>query len=82
MQRLGWDAADIERICFLVGRHHTYTAVEGADYQILIEADFLVNLYEGKATQEAIDHACHTIFKTKSGRMLLAKMFPVTAQEV
>ena len=25
----------------------TYTDIHGADYQILVEADFLVNLFEG-----------------------------------
>lgn len=33
----------IERICWLVGHHHTYDSITGIDYQILVEADFLVN---------------------------------------
>ncbi len=34
---------DVERISWLVDNHHTYTNVEGLDYQILLEADYIVN---------------------------------------
>ena len=36
----------IDRVCFLIGHHHTYAPIEGIDHQILVEADFLVNVYE------------------------------------
>ena len=36
----------VERIIWLVTHHHTYTNIDGIDYQILIEADFLVNASE------------------------------------
>ena len=45
---------DIERIVYLVTHHHTYKNVEGMDYQILLEADFLVNADEGEKSTEAI----------------------------
>jgi len=32
------DAAFIERVCYLVGHHHTYSNIDGMDYQILVEA--------------------------------------------
>ncbi len=35
--------AFISRVAYLVGHHHTLEAIEGPDYQILIEADYLVN---------------------------------------
>ena len=71
----GVAAAAVERAVYLVGHHHSYTDIDGADYQILVEADFLVNLYEGKDPPEAIRHACDTIFKTASGRRICAAMF-------
>ena len=43
---LGFDAAVIDRVCYLIAHHHTYTNMDGLDYQILVEADFLVNIYE------------------------------------
>mgnify|MGYP000340972515 FL=1 len=33
-----------ERVAYLIGHHHTYDKIEGMDYQILVEADFLVNI--------------------------------------
>ena len=44
----------IERACYLVGHHHTYTDIDGVDLQILIEADFIVNLYEDGASRDSI----------------------------
>ena len=48
LEELEFDETDIEQICYLVGHHHTYTNIEGIDYQILVEIDFLVNFYEDK----------------------------------
>lgn len=39
-------AGQVDRIAFLVGHHHTYTDVDGIDYQILLEADYLANASE------------------------------------
>lgn len=36
----------VERVCHVVGHHHTAGAVDGADFQLLWEADLLVNLVE------------------------------------
>ena len=32
-----------DRIAFLISHHHTIDQIDGMDYQILIEADYLVN---------------------------------------
>ena len=34
LEKLGLEGADIDRICYLVGHHHTYTGIDGLDYQI------------------------------------------------
>ena len=49
----GYTPEACARICYLIGRHHTYTDIYGADYQILVEADFLVNLFEDNLSKEA-----------------------------
>ena len=64
-----------ERIVYLVSHHHTYTSVDGADYQILLEADFLVNADESKMTVDAIQGARERFFKTKSGIALLNSIY-------
>ena len=72
---LGFKEDDIERICFLIAHHHTYTNVEGMDYRILLEADFLVNAFEGNASIESIQHAKESFFETETGKHILDTMF-------
>lgn len=75
LSRLHYEEEFIQRVSFLVGHHHTYTDIEGMDYQILLEADFLVNLYEDAADLEAVKKAYDTIFRTETGKALCVEMF-------
>lgn len=69
-------AEDIcERVAWLVGHHHTYTNIDSLDYQALVEADFLVNLFEDSAAEHAITSARDKIFRTSTGKALLHNMF-------
>lgn len=75
LSQLGFENYIVERICFLIGHHHTYDNMDGLDYQILVEADFLVNLYEDDAGNRAIDKAYKRIFKTETGKKIFRLMF-------
>lgn len=75
MEDLGFQHAIIERVMYLVGHHHTYSNIDGIDYQILVEADFLVNLYEDGLDCKAVQVALEKIFKTKTGRRICQQMF-------
>lgn len=66
---------DTERISWLAEHHHTYTNVDALDYQILLEADFLVNAGESGYKISAIESAKNNIFKTASGIRLLENMY-------
>ncbi len=61
----------IDRVCFLIAHHHTYNVVDSVDYQILLEADFLVNAYEDQLSPQAILSFREKVFRTKSGIALL-----------
>ena len=63
------------RICWLIERHHTYTNIQGRDYQILVEADFLVNIDEEKLSVSAIESILKKIFKTETGTRFLRTVF-------
>ena len=65
----------IERVAYLVGHHHTYQGVDGLDYQILLEADFLVNADEMNLSKEAIEKMKTNVFKTKTGIELLNHIY-------
>lgn len=73
--KLGYEDTVIERVCYLIAHHHTYGNIEGSDYQILVEADFLVNLYEDGVSENAIQTVKKNIFKTASGTRLLTTMY-------
>ncbi len=75
LTELNVDEDIIERVCYLVAHHHTYNDIDGADYQILVEADFLVNLHEEKSDNETIKNVYEKIFRTKSGKELCHTMF-------
>lgn len=71
----GYTDEQIERVKYLIGHHHTYKEIDGMDYQILIEADFLVNLYEDQQEEKNILGARQHIFKTATGLKILNDMF-------
>lgn len=66
---------EIDRIKYLIAHHHTYNNIDALDYQILVEADFLVNLYENGSSTETVREVGNKIFKTEAGRRILANMF-------
>ena len=72
LQKVGYAPEKIERICYLVAHHHTYNII---DYQLLVEADFIVNFYEDGTPKENIAKAVERIFKTESGIKLAKTMF-------
>ena len=71
----GYSKEQIDRVKYLISHHHTYTDIDGLDYQILVEADFLVNLYENASKYGAVENARLKIFRTKTGTQMLIDMF-------
>lgn len=72
---LYFDEKVSERVQYLIAHHHTYDEIDSMDYQILVEADFLVNLFEDGLTRQAIEHAYKKIFRTDSGKSICRNMF-------
>lgn len=73
---LGFPAEVTARVCWLIGRHHTYEGVDAPDWRILLEADFLVNMVEGGYPAASIDQARDTFFQTGEGKRLLGWLRP------
>lgn len=69
------------RINYLVSHHHTYTNVDGIDYRILLEADFLVNADESEMSEKAILTARKRVFATNTGKNLLTSIYKLPAEE-
>ena len=71
----GYQPELIDRVCFLIAHHHTYEGVDGPDWQILLEADFLVNSFEKNMPEEVIKKMRSHVFKTGSGIAMLNNQY-------
>ena len=77
LQGTGLTDEEIGRVAYLVGHHHTLTGIEGSDYQILIEADYLVNADEMNMPVENKKNMHDAVFRTAAGRALLRSMYGI-----
>lgn len=75
LKEFDYDEEFVERVKYLIGHHHTYDNIEGMDYQILVEADFIVNIYEDNMTQTSVSKIIDNIFKTETGITIVKEMF-------
>lgn len=74
LTELGAPIAVVERVAFLVGRHHSYDKIDGVDFQLLVEADFLVNCEEGGRT--SFVSIREKYIKSTAGRTIFDHLFP------
>jgi len=75
LQDTGLSPDEIERVAYLVGHHHTLEGIDGIDWQILLEADYLVNADENGASRQAIENTLRTMYRTPSGSALLRAIY-------
>ncbi|MBR6789887.1 MAG: HD domain-containing protein [Oscillospiraceae bacterium] len=69
LSALGYPKEIVARVCWLIAHHHIYGEMVSPDYQILIEADLLVNFEEGNLSAE------NGLFRTETGKALYRNMF-------
>ena len=77
LENLNYDKIVIERVSYLVGHHHTYDNIDDLDYQILVEADFLVNIHENYNPYKSAVEAYKRVFKTNTGKNLYKIMYGI-----
>lgn len=75
LQEVGVDESVTERVCWLIAHHHTYSDIQGTDYQILIEADFIVNAFEDDFDIRAVRGFRDQYFKTPAGLRILNELY-------
>ncbi len=71
----GMTEEQIERIAYLVGHHHTFQEIDGLDYQILVEADYIANAAENGYSRQNVENFLKKIMKTESGKRILTAIF-------
>jgi HD superfamily phosphodiesterase len=65
----------IDRVCYLIGNHHSYGKIDDIDFQILVEADFIVNIFEDDINIKSIETIKNKYFKTLRGIEILNEMY-------
>ncbi|MDF2878429.1 MAG: metal dependent phosphohydrolase [Clostridia bacterium] len=65
----------LSRILYLIGHHHSYSKIDGLDFQILVESDFIVNIFEDGMSKNNLLTIKEKYFKTETGTHLLTTMF-------
>ena len=65
----------INRVCYIIGNHHSYLKIDSIDFQIIVEADMLVNIFEENMSKDAIEKIKENIFKTETGKKLISTMY-------
>lgn len=75
LEKLGFETDVSNRVQYLIAHHHTYDNITDTDYQILVEADFLVNMMEDNLSKSAVQNAYNKIFKTSCGKKICKDMF-------
>ena len=73
---LGFESEIVERVCYIISKHHTYAAIDHIDFQLLVEADFLVNSTEDHLTDTRITNFAKNIFRSAGGTACLSQLFP------
>lgn len=66
---------DIDHFLKVWAMAKTIGELDGLDYQILLEADFLVNAGESGYSRAVIEKFRQRVFRTKSGIRLLDSMY-------
>jgi len=67
----------VDEICDIIARHHTPRGEEPLNFQILYEADWLVNLEEEGISRdrEKLEKVIGKVFKTATGKELAHKVY-------
>ena len=73
----GMTAEQIDRVAYLVGHFFFFSLIDGSEYQILIEADYIVNASESGYGQQAIRTFMEHTMKTAAGIRLTKTVFGV-----
>lgn len=78
LERLDVQKEIIEEICDIIGHHHSPRERETLHFQILYEADWLVNIEEEGISKdrERLEKVVGEVFRTVTGRQLAEKLYP------
>ena len=71
LENLSVDAEVVDRVCYIISKHHTFSAIDGIDFQLLVEADFLVNSVEEEVSPEGVKKFVAMNFESEVGKRVI-----------
>jgi HD superfamily phosphodiesterase len=76
LDKVGYESNKIDRICHIIGNHHTPSKIDGLDFQIQWEADLIENLLgtEMKEDKKKLQDAIDKNFRTTTGKALACRL--------
>jgi response regulator RpfG family c-di-GMP phosphodiesterase len=77
LQRQNYEQPVIDRVCYIVGNHHTPENIDGMDFQILWEADLIENMQvmDCIKDKEKLKQFISENFKTQAGKVLASNKY-------
>ncbi len=75
LSEINLNKVTLDRICFLIGHHHSYQKINGLDFQILVEADFLVNINEDDMPKYSIESIRKNYIKTQTAISIIDSIY-------
>lgn len=75
LQDLEIDTDILERVLFIIGHHHTLSKIDNLDFQILVEADFIVNIFEDEFSKKSVELILLKHIKTKTAQSIIRSMY-------
>lgn len=75
LTELGFEEEFIDKICYLIANHHTYKGIDNRVHTILVEADFLANIYDDHISPQLAMNVRENIFQTESGKKMFDAMY-------
>ena len=77
LERLGVQKEMIDEICDIIGHHHSPREEEKLNFQVLYEADCLVNIEEEGISKDRkkVEELIGKVFRTVTGKQLAEKLY-------
>lgn len=77
LEKMNIEKDVIDRVCYIIGGHHTESKIDNIDFKIIWDADLIVNLEEDNIyiDKEKVSKIIAKSFKTESGKRLAEKLY-------
>lgn len=76
LESIGAPGEITDRVCYIVGGHHTPSKNNGPDFQTIWEADLLVNIEEeGLINRDGLEGVIQKNFKTRTGMAIAVDLY-------